>query len=66
MARLSSGGSHGQDGHATAGEEGVILIFPSAVSAFSAVSDLPPRRRRYLFGQIALDIAQEFGIMRDG
>jgi len=30
---------HGQDAHATTGEKGVILIFLSALSALSAVSD---------------------------
>ena len=42
MATLSSRGSHGQDADATTGEEGVILIFLSALSALSAVSHPRP------------------------
>lgn len=38
MARLSSRGCHGQRGHATTGEQGVILIFLTALSALSAAS----------------------------
>jgi len=34
---------HGQDAHATAGEEVVILIFLSALSAFSAVISSAPK-----------------------
>jgi len=40
---------------ATIGEEGVILIFRAALSALSAVSQLPPRRRGYFFREKTFD-----------
>ena len=39
--------SDGRRAHATTGEEGVILIFLSPLSALSAVSHLPPRLSHY-------------------
>ena len=47
--------SDGRRAHATTGEEGVILIYLSALSALSAVSHLPPRLRHYPQAQKGID-----------